>query len=279
LTTAPSDGTVRGRFEEETAMARLGVTKEDVWAACEALQGRGVTATVANVRAELGTGSYTTLLPLIQDFNEEAKRGAAGSQSQDRPPEAPSALAELSGGFLGQLWAQAWQEAQAVFLEREKKWKMEQEEGARALAQQSEALTQAVTDLKRLEAEEARLQAECADAQASLHKKDAELALLRQTLSTRETELKTTLERAVVAETTLAAKNEELGRVQSESQRFKSDGEALRRDLTASQGNELKKDGEIAVLKRPTEIKELLKRAHTAEERFAQSEARKKTEK
>ena len=72
--------------------------------------------------------------------------------------------------------------------------------------------------------------------------------------------------------------------MQSESQRFKSDGEALRRDLTASQGNELKKDGEIAVLKRQlderaTEIKELLKRAHTAEERFAQSEARKKNEK
>ena len=49
-------------------MARLGVTKDDVFAACKTLLKEGANLTVANVREELGTGSYTTLLPLIDAF-------------------------------------------------------------------------------------------------------------------------------------------------------------------------------------------------------------------
>jgi hypothetical protein len=259
-------------------MARLGVTKDDVLAACEALKTRGVTVTVANVRAELGTGSYTTLLPLIQEFHQREKAGI-GAAPQGRPPETSPALSELGAGFIAQLWTQAWQEAQKEMNAREEKWQAEREESARVATNQAEALAQALSDLKHLEAEQEHLHAELTESQASGHKKDAELILLRNQLGVREAEAKVTLERAVSAETALHAKNDEFTRALSEKERLKSEADGLRRELAASQASDLKKDGETSLLKRQlsesaTENKELLKRVHTAEERLAQAEAR-----
>ena len=250
-------------------MARLGVTKEDVFAACAVLKERGVTVTVANVRAELGTGSYTTLLPLIQEFHEQGKKAAAPTVS-GRMPETPKVLAEMAAGLVGSIWTQAWETAQAEIHALKAEWEKADAARAQALAEQSEALNQALTDLKRGEAEAERLNAELSSAQEAGHKKDAELSVLRQTLATRETEFKATLERAIGAETALAAKGEELSRVQAEKQRLQQEAESLKRELTASREGELKKDGEISLLRRQMgekeqELKTTLERAVGAE--------------
>jgi len=53
-------------------MGRLGVTYEEVERVCEQLRNNGVTPNQRNVRAELGTGSASTILKHIQNWTDNA---------------------------------------------------------------------------------------------------------------------------------------------------------------------------------------------------------------
>ena len=133
-------------------MARLGITKEDVFAACKTLLKEGANLTVANVREELGTGSYTTLLPLIDafktSFKETAEQAAAGTQGL---PILPVDLNDQGSRFIQDIWWTASTEANKRIEEVSTQFKKELAEIAAQLAAKAEELNQAVTDITRFE--------------------------------------------------------------------------------------------------------------------------------
>ena len=182
-------------------MARLGITKDDVFAACKTLLKEGANLTVANVREELGTGSYTTLLPLIDafktSFKETAEQAAATTQGL---PVLPVELSDQGSKFIQDVWWTATTEANKRIEEVSAQFKKELAEMAAQLVVKAEELNQAVTDITRLEKEIDQVRAESEEKTRGLSEKDGEIKLLKSQLKEQADELKSYLERAVSAE-------------------------------------------------------------------------------
>ena len=84
-------------------MARHGITKAQVFAAADDLANEGVRPTVKLVRERIGTGSFSTITPLLNDWNSE--------RGDDRVRSIP----EMPEGVLSScrsLWAVAWTASQ-----------------------------------------------------------------------------------------------------------------------------------------------------------------------
>ena len=92
-------------------MGRIGlISKEDILSACERLVAAGHHPTAVNVRNELGAGSYTTILPVIQEFKQLPKK-----EGDTHPPQIPTPPEDFSvraNTALHQLWAYAWEISQ-----------------------------------------------------------------------------------------------------------------------------------------------------------------------
>ena len=126
-------------------MARPGVTREQVFEACDALAREGQNPTIVSVRARLGGGSPNTLVPLLAEWKTLHEQQQAASL-----PPVPGPV-EL---VLRQVWGTAWQEAQGQ------------------LAGEREALARAHRDLEQ----------ERAEMLAEIGKLDGELEALRESL-------------------------------------------------------------------------------------------------
>ena len=182
-------------------MARLGVTKDDVFAACKTLLKDGMNLTVANVREELGTGSYTTILPLIDQFrtsmNEEAVKP---DDSISGMPNLPSELSDQGAKLIQDIWSQATTQAQKQINEITLQFKKELGDLAETLNSKTEELDQAVTDLTSLETEFEQARQESEKRVRALSEKDGEISLLKSQLKEKDQEMRSYLERAVAAE-------------------------------------------------------------------------------
>lgn len=191
-------------------MARLGVTKDDVFAACKTLLKEGANLTVANVREELGTGSYTTLLPLIDafktSFKETAEKAAEGSSAL---PALPGEINDHGSKFIQDIWWQATTEAQKRVEEVSTQFKKELADLAALLSAKSEELSQSLTDITRLEKETEQVKLENDEKSRDLNSKDGEIKLLKTQLKEKDEEIKSYLERAVSAEKKLEFLKEE----------------------------------------------------------------------
>ena len=184
-------------------MARLGVTKEDVFSACKALLKEGMTITVANVREELGTGSYTTLLPLIDDFKATASNEAA---LQEEVPQLPKDLSDMGSSFIKDLWWQAALSAQKRVDEVEKTFLAQIDELKKELLGKNEELSQAMSDIKGFESEIDKIKKDTLEKDKLTIQKDGEVSLLKVQLKEKDDEVKKYLERAVSAEKELLKK-------------------------------------------------------------------------
>lgn len=195
-------------------MARLGVTKDDVFAACRALLKEGVNLTVANVREELGTGSYTTLLPLIDAFKTTLKEEEQKAQAGDGGmPSLPGELSDEGSKFIQDIWWQATTYAQKRIEEVSAQFKKELADLSAQLAAKTEETDQALADITRLEKELEQVKAESDAKGGELLQKDGEIKLLKSQLKDKDEELKSYLERAVAAEKKLEfIKEEKSGR-------------------------------------------------------------------
>jgi len=191
-------------------MARLGITKDDVFAACKTLLKEGANLTVANVREELGTGSYTTLLPLIDafktSFKETTEQAAADGGAL---PALPGDLGDQGSKFIQDIWWQATTQANKRIEEVSNQFKKELADLKSHLDAKSEELAQALTDITRLEKELGVTVTESEEKTKGLSQKDGEISLLKSQLKDRDVELKTYLERAVGAEKKLEFLKEE----------------------------------------------------------------------
>jgi hypothetical protein len=191
-------------------MGRLGITKDDVFAACKTLLKEGANLTVANVRDELGSGSYTTILPLIDafktSFKETTEQAAAG---EGAVPALPNNLSDQGAKFIQDIWWQATTQANKRIEEVSAQFKKELAAMTALLAAKAEELSQALTDITRLEKELGIVATESDDKTKSLSQKDGEIQLLKSQLKDKDTELKSYFERAVAAEKKLEFLKEE----------------------------------------------------------------------
>ena len=80
----------------------MSLTHEDVWAAADALEAKGVEPTLASVRRELGRGSYTTI---SEAMAERRKQLFVHAPNINEP--LPPALSQLLDRFGQQVWATA----------------------------------------------------------------------------------------------------------------------------------------------------------------------------
>ena len=195
-------------------MGRLGVTKDDVFAACKTLLKDGAHLTVANVREELGSGSYTTLLPLIEAFKTSVKAAADKTESDGEGlPALPSDLGDQGAKFIQDIWWQATTQANKRIEEVSAQFKKELDQQAVHLAAKTEELTQSLTDITRLEKELEQTRLDGEEKTRHLQQKDGEIALLKSQLKDKDQELKSYLERAIGAEKKLEFLKEQRPRV------------------------------------------------------------------
>jgi chromosome segregation ATPase len=94
----------------ETAMARPGITREQVFEAAEALLLEGQAPTVVGVRTRLGGGSPNTVAPWLAEWK---------AQSETKKVDALPPLPEPVESAMRQVWGAAWKGAQ-VQLEAER---------------------------------------------------------------------------------------------------------------------------------------------------------------
>lgn len=80
----------------------MAITKEDIYAAADALVAEGKNPTLANVRKALGGGSFTTISEGVAAWKEDRTAQSAPLQE---PPPAP--VAEKFSGLLAEVWAAA----------------------------------------------------------------------------------------------------------------------------------------------------------------------------
>jgi hypothetical protein len=123
-------------------MARVGITEQQVIEAAEGLAGSGQAVTVAAVRDALGgTGSYSTINPMLAKWRE----GSGGNRSGSDIPDMPETIGRAARAF----WGAAWKEAQAgIQGERETL-----DAARRDLARERQDMT---AEILRLEGENAR---------------------------------------------------------------------------------------------------------------------------
>ena len=191
-------------------MARLGVTKDDVFAACKTLLKEGANLTVANVREELGTGSYTTLLPLIDafkaSFKETSEKVADGANAL---PALPAEISDHGSKFIQDIWWQATMQANKKIDEISAQFKKELADMSAVVAAKTEELSQVAGDITKLEKEAESLKADGEAKGQGLNQKEGEIKLLKTQLKEKDDEVKLYLERSVAAEKRLEFLKEE----------------------------------------------------------------------
>lgn len=184
------------------------ITAEQVADACAAIAADGQEPTLRAVRDALGTGSLTTIAPLLRAWKEqEAKAHAA-------PP--PTPLTEAARSALERLGAEMWALAERQAAERLEAERAETERVRAELgAERDEALQaadEAATDREKAEeaaktAQEAREQAlmQLAAARAEKEALQRQLGALQEEHKTLQARFEDALQRAAAAEGTKTA--------------------------------------------------------------------------
>lgn len=86
----------------------MAITQEQIYAAADSIAAAGKNATVATVRTYLGTGSYSTITPILREWTE-AQAAPIISVSPDET--APQQIVDILTATAPQVWATAAQKA------------------------------------------------------------------------------------------------------------------------------------------------------------------------
>jgi chromosome segregation ATPase len=202
-------------------------TKEQIWAAADAISAEGGNPTLAAVRAQMGGGSYTDISAAMQSW-----RATQQASSTPIRESAPSAITERLNSLGAELWAVALELAN------------------NRLQTEREALEQA-----RQETEETRKEAAAlADALAAdLDKAQADIAALREQLAV--SIAKQEQQQAIINQETAAVieskHRAELAEVAREELKTRADqiSELLRDEKAANKANQTRQEAEIDRIK------------------------------
>jgi len=154
----------------------MAITQSQIHAAADALAASGQQPTMQSVRQHLGSGSYSTIGPALQDWRAQRQQQAASAPVAGEP--VPAQVAEQASALAAHVWA-----------------------AALALADGRLAAERAALEQVRAEAEAERAEAvAAADAlQAELDTLQAELAQARQQAQAEQQQAAQALEQARAA--------------------------------------------------------------------------------
>jgi chromosome segregation ATPase len=175
----------------------MGVKKDDVFLACEELVKKGAYVTIANVRSELGTGSYGTLVPLVAEWKKSREETA---NEEKEIPTLPPELLSLGQKFIADIWAESAIMHQRQVTELEARHHEVMEKISGELRSKTAEIEQSLEDIKEFEQRQEDLESEIKANESKLHQKDGEISLLKEQLKAKEVEIATLLERAIRAE-------------------------------------------------------------------------------
>ncbi len=176
---------------------RMGVKKDDVFLACEELVKKGAYVTIANVRQELGTGSYGTLVPLVAEWKKNREEAAA---EEKEIPSVPIELLNLGQKFIADIWAESATIHQKQVTELEIKHSEAIERLSDEVRSKAAEIEQSLEDIKEFEQRQEALESEAKANDSKLHQKDGEISLLKEQLKAKDKEIAALLERAIRAE-------------------------------------------------------------------------------
>lgn len=152
-------------------MARQALTPERILETIEELDAGGLDVTVTAVRERLGTGSYTTIGAVLNEWRRQRKAPDAAAV-----PEAPASLRPLAQ----RIWSEAWKAAQAALQVERLAFTQERA----ALAREKEEMAAEISRLEREAAKQAdakeRALQSAEDGTAGLKAAELECAKVRQ---------------------------------------------------------------------------------------------------
>src|SRR5690349_20570102 len=135
-------------------MARTGITRKKIRAAVAALERQGRTPSLTNVRLELGTGSYSTIGPLLREILHAL-------EIERQAPRMPESMMSFGSELVMDMWLRAWKEAQ------ERIERLQQEHGELVCLLRSQIQTMQ-DELDRLSFEASCLKAELSEKQSEV---------------------------------------------------------------------------------------------------------------
>ncbi|WP_445361897.1 DNA-binding protein [Microbulbifer sp. EKSA005] len=152
-------------------MARTGVTYLDIFEAAKAIKARGEEPTVDRVRAHLGTGSKSTIAPLLKRWKSESSSSTDISGLPKDLVEALKGLHQRIQGDADQRVEQVQQEFEAKELEITERLNEAQETSSK----QTALIRELEQKLSASESEKRRLKVTLGEAQSELEKSEFQL--------------------------------------------------------------------------------------------------------
>ncbi|WP_444922161.1 DNA-binding protein [Microbulbifer sp. CnH-101-G] len=149
-------------------MARTGVTYLDIVQAAKAIKARGEEPTVDRVRAQLGTGSKSTIAPLLKRWRSES---ASDTDVNGLPKDLVDALKELHQRIQGAANQQI-EEVQQEFQVQEKEITSQLEESRSTASQQAARIRELEQKLSITETEKRKLKQSLEETRVALEKSD-----------------------------------------------------------------------------------------------------------
>ncbi|QFT54915.1 DNA-binding protein [Microbulbifer sp. THAF38] len=149
-------------------MARTGVTYLDIVQAAKAIKVRGEEPTVDRVRAQLGTGSKSTIAPLLKRWRSES---ASDTDVNGLPKDLVDALKELHQRIQGAANKQI-EEVQQEFQVQEKEITSQLEESRSTTSQQAARIRELEQKLSITETEKRKLKQSLEETRGALEKSD-----------------------------------------------------------------------------------------------------------
>lgn len=178
-------------------MAKPKLNEEHVFQACRKVVDRGLPLTARNVRDELGSGSFTTLVPLINCFRTGLTRETSIRITLPPPPQE---IENLLKKVATDLWVKFHlnvepdrKDLEAKHERRVQQLDLELQEAREEIAGHSAEIANLEDSLKSAENELEKMKRQFAE-------KDGQLQLVKSQLEQREIEIKKLFERAIKAE-------------------------------------------------------------------------------
>ena len=148
-------------------MARPGVGAKQIEEVIKELEAEGAEITVTAIRERLGSGSYSTIGAVLNEWRREQAQAARAAV-----PEVPETLHRLTR----QLWAEAWKSA-------DRSYEPERQQAARERQEHERAKQEMTAEIRRLEEELERSGAERESCRAALAKQHQELEATQMDLA------------------------------------------------------------------------------------------------
>jgi chromosome segregation ATPase len=182
------------------------------------------------VRTELGTGSFSTLLPWISEYRGRGSKSRAGTPaiSEFSPDQIPPGLAALGPEFIARIWREALSLAAGEIQTAQARMDEEIQAKDQAILEKAAQLEQARNELAAARDEIARQKTEIETLRETTAKRTAESALLQEQSLQKETEIQKLRDSKLQGEHERAEIRENLARVQAQLGAIQPQLEALR---------------------------------------------------